>query len=326
MRNLILLTLSILSYGCVQAKVSATIPFGKTKILLTDSAETARILSKSDNYTAGFSTFDKQGRLQMTTALTEDDYLQNVARESRTWTTAEQKALANCFEKIESWCKLNKVVLNLPKTIVVAKTTGKEELGSQGYTRGNTIVLASSTEVNLVAHELFHVYSRFNPKVRDELYRIIHFEKCNPIAYHAAFQNLILTNPDCPIVEHYAEVPASFFGKAGDKVPATLVLYSSENYSGGDVFGKYLKVGLLELEKVGKEMKPKMDGGRTSFVELGEKNMMDVINYLGANTGYLLHPEEISAEHFSMMIGGQKVGNPSAIQNMKEVLQRESKS
>jgi hypothetical protein len=49
----------------------------------------------------------------------------------------------------------------------------------------------------------------------------------------------------------------------------------------------------------------------------------DLKQKIGNNTNYTLHPEEILAEHFVMLVQGQEVPEPSYIEAMKVVLQQE---
>ena len=72
------------------------------------------------------------------------------------------------------------------------KTTGREE-GNAAYCRGKAIVLpASKLQLppnrlqRLLMHELFHLLSRQDPQLRKQLYGIVGFTPCDPIALPAS--------------------------------------------------------------------------------------------------------------------------------------------
>lgn len=300
----LLLLVASVAYG-------RSIPFLNSSVEIIDSTEAAAVIGIDDGYPAGFSLFDIQSRLG--NAATYKDYLPFAMHQTQNWSATEQEALKDAFSKIATFLTAQSINLNLPAKIYLIKSTTKEEFGAEGYTRANKIVLNTSVEgisTGLVAHELFHVFSRHNPNKRDQLYRIFGFKKCNPIALKEAIENRNITNPDCPLVSHYLTI---------DNEDMTLLLYSNRNYTGGSVFEKYVSVGLLVLEGRGDDMKPKKAGGKAVIKEI--KDTPALFNLIGTNTGYVLHPEEICADHFSMMITGKKVEQPELIEKFKSTLQ-----
>src|SRR5437667_368014 len=81
------------------------------------------------------------------------------------------------------------VPLSFPTTVQLIKTTGVEE-GNAAYTRGTAIVISkvelSKTQSELekiICHELFHILSRHNPKLRERLYAIIGFIPCDDVEF-----------------------------------------------------------------------------------------------------------------------------------------------
>ena len=89
------------------------------------------------------------------------------------------------------------------------KTTGAEE-GNAAYTRATAIVLPKSELgkgqdhlKKLICHELFHILSRQNPELREKLYAIIGFTKCNEIKLPPELERRKITNPDAPRNDHF---------------------------------------------------------------------------------------------------------------------------
>jgi hypothetical protein len=225
--------------------------------------------------------------------------------------------LKKSFMEVEAFLRMNNIKLNLPATIQLIKTAGKEEFGAEGYTRDNRIILCTGPQqqitTHLVAHELFHVYSRFNEKKRNEIYTIFGFKKCNRINTTAALNNRMITNPDCPFIEHY--ITLNIEGKPADMV---LQLYSKKDYNESYTFGDYINLGLLQVEGNAEQKRPVIKDGKGLLYEVDQ--VPDLFRHIGSNTSYILHPEEISAEHFALWVINQKVPQPEFFEKLKAVL------
>jgi hypothetical protein len=298
------------------AGASLTFPFAGSTVELLDSAAAAAANGASDPYSRALTPFDLQIRLGKLSGAREQDYLAKAAAEVRNWPLEEQEQLKAAFAGIEKFLSTNKIRLNLPATIQMIKTEGKEEFGAEGYTRENRISLntgGQNISVHLVAHELFHVYSRHNEKKRDAIYGLFGFRKCNVITTAPAFNGRIVTNPDCPFIEHYITLDRS--GKPTDMV---LQLYSKKEYNERYTFEDYMNVALLAVDGDDTHKKPVMKEGSGEVFDI--EQVPELFAKISTNTPYILHPEEISAEHFAMMIMGMNVQQPTYIEKLKAVL------
>jgi len=306
--------LLLLLAGSVQAATGFN--FGGCKIELPDSADAAAIVGTPDTYSNALSNFDLTVRVAA--GATREDYLAAAQRSVRSWPQEEQEALKKAFGQIETFLKNNGIKLNLPASIRMIKTTAKEEFGAEGYTRSNNIMLNTKAEpvgVHIVAHELFHVFSRFNTTVRDALYANISFQKCNPIAYSASLGSRTITNPDCPVLEHYVTLDID-----GMQKDVVIVLYSAAEVKPGASLGDFLQIGLLEVSGSDKDKKPVMVDGKAVVHDIS--TVPDLFKKVGMNTMYMLHPEEICAEHFAAMVSETKVQQPEYLEQMKAVLKK----
>jgi hypothetical protein len=306
--------LGFLLAGNVQAATG--FDFGSCKIELPDSAEAAAIVGTPDTYTNALQKFDLTVRIGA--GATAKDYLAAAQKAVRTWPQEEQAALKKSFGEIEAFLKSSGIKLNLPASIRMIKTTAGEEFGAEGYTRANNIMLNTAAEpvgVHLVAHELFHVFSRYNTATRDALYANINFKKCNPIAYSAALGGRTITNPDCPVLEHYVTLD-----KEGAKKDMVLVLYSKNDLADKTPLGDFIQIGLLEVRGDDAHKAPLVVNGSGVINDLDKTP--DLFNKVGTNTQYLLHPEEICAEHFAALVSGAKVPQPGYLEKMKAVLKQ----
>jgi hypothetical protein len=161
--------------------------------------------------------------------------------------------------------------------------------------------------------------TRKNPQMLDSLYSIIGFKPCNEIEFPPALAPRKLTNPDAPKNDHYIQVSIG-----EKKVCAVPILYSKttkyDMKAGGEFFA-YLKFQLLLVEKTA-------DGGKFSAVYNGQNPLLaepaDVqgfIEQVGKNTGYIIHPEEILADNFMMLVLEIKnLPSPEIIEKLRNVL------
>ena len=284
--------------------------FMNITVQLADSTDAAGYLAQKDGYAASFSTFDMQGRFRDKNTHTEAEYMAMAGKQMRSWTAGEQTTIKKSFDEIAVALKTAKMNMRLPDTILFVKSTCLEEFGAGGYTRKNAIVINANEGVttSLTAHELFHVITRHNPTLRDKLYENIGFRTCNPIEVTNAMKGLNITNPDCPVISHYTTI-------GGEDM--VLVLHSKKPYEGGNVFeGDYIDISLLVVNGDDKNKSIVIKEGKALLYKLDEKP--ELFSIIGTNTPYVLHPEEICAEHFSALVTGAKVNEPEYLEKMKE--------
>lgn len=307
-----------LLFSC-HAKAGTTVqfPFAGSTVILLDSAGAASENVKSDAYTQALTPFDLQIRLGIQQGASEKDYLARSASQVRSWPADEQEQLKQAFGEVDAFLKKQGVKLNLPATIMMIKTAGKEEFEADGYTRGNRIMLCTNPRqpinAHIIAHELFHVYSRFNEQKRNEIYAIFGFKRCKRINTSVAINGRMITNPDCPFIEHYITIM-----KDGKPMDMVLQLYSKNDYNERYTLGDYANVGLLQVEGNDMSKRPVMKDGKGVFYELDQ--VPDFFAQISGNTSYILHPEEISAEHFALWVIGQKVPQPEFMEKLKAKL------
>src|SRR5207253_800853 len=99
------------------------------------------------------------------------------------WRDDEIRKIAPLLEELRA--KIGPWKLNLPATVLLVKTSGREE-GRAAYCRGPAIVIPQNMVndpprklASILAHELFHVLSSHNRPLREALYATIGFRKCN---------------------------------------------------------------------------------------------------------------------------------------------------
>lgn len=214
----------------------------------------------------------------------------------------------------------------LPPVIHFIQTTGREE-GNAPYTRGNAIIVPSGTVrrpaaqlTGMLAHEVFHLLSRSNPALRDRLYAAIGFEPCGEVRHPATLADRRITNPDAPINAHAIEVSLD-----GERVHGVPILFStSPTYDaerGGEFFA-YLKFELLLVERT-------PNGGHRVLTDATGPRMVPIEKVtgfhekIGRNTGYILHPEEVLADNFALIVQGINTAkSPEVLDRIRSAMGR----
>jgi SagB-type dehydrogenase family enzyme len=278
------------------------------------------ILGAKDDYSEKLSRFDLTAKMQTDKPVTRQDYLANAADSVVSWTDEEKKNLEPALEQIKS--DLSFLKWQFPQTVYLIKTTGKEE-GGMSYTRGNGVVLhggrGGGRAKGLITHELFHVLSRHNPEMRDQLYATIGFKKCNDIVIPEPLSQIMISNPDAPKNQHYIEVTYE-----GKKVCAVPILFSNRpkyDVNEGGSFSMYMKSKLLIVQEDAndKQFKPVLKAGEPLLVDRNDVN--GFYEQVGRNTGYLIHPEEAMASNFAILAEGRSdVPSPEILEKMRAVL------
>lgn len=305
----------------------SSIEFREGTVLVFAEPQQAREhLMEKDDFIKNLSPFDRSARLATDKPVTEEEFLKYVAEQILPWTDGEKKRIREMVESIAN--RVNNLEPNLPPEILLIKTTGREE-GGASYCRANAIVLPSSALYGMnvdmekvLIHELFHIISANNSKLREALYNVINFRKCNDVELPAELRDRKITNPDGIKNDHYIEL------KYKDGLIRVIpILYSfNEKYDvalGGSFFS-YMRMNLLALEKAGDKWRYKSgDNGKPVLLTVWE--VPDYNNKIGLNTEFTIHPDEILAENFVLMVQEtQPVKSEWVIENMKKVFQEQA--
>ena len=319
----LLLTLAISILPCLP---TALIGSGATYVKVSGdclahfatASEAAEILTRKDDFIQRLSAFDRAARMKTDRTISEEEFLGFVKANVTSWTDAEKREVESAIGKIRP--ALEALSLPLPKTIALLKTTGMEE-GQAFYTRDTAIVFPESqlTGKNAtalektIAHELFHILSRENPAMRQALYQAIGFTPCAEIQLPASVQARRITNPDAPRNDHSIRLHAD-----GKEITAVPILFSAtENYDirrGGEFFS-YLQFQFLILENG--------SGSPSAGEVLPPSRVSGFFEQVGRNTDYIIHPEEILAENFALLVlNEQKVASPAILERIREILSR----
>jgi hypothetical protein len=304
--------------------LAANVPLTTTtRVQFADPRQGASALTQRDVFLAQLSPFDYQVRLKTDQPVGEQDLLAHIPRHVTSWTAEETARLTAVLESLAA--KLAPWNLPLPRTILLIKTDGQEDAGA-AYTRGDAIVLpqrmidgSRKSLDKLLPHELFHVLSRHNPGLRQALYSAIGFQQTNEVQLPEPLRARRITNPDAPLNDQFIRVVLN-----GQKMELMPILFSkSERYEpaqGGTLFS-YLTFKLMALEGEPGNHRPLLVSGQPTLYEPAQ--VPGFFEQVGRNTNYIIHPEEILADNFVMLLHGRaNLPSPHVVQRLGQLLQQ----
>ncbi|HEV2803476.1 MAG TPA: hypothetical protein VGW57_00965 [Chthoniobacterales bacterium] len=306
----------------VSAPAKGETTIGKNTVVRFLSANESRpVIAARDDFVKRLSPFDRAARLKVAQPVSEEQYLAFVGSNVRDWTEKETEQLCTIMAEFPPLL----AGLPWPATIQLIKTTGAEE-GNAAYTRGAAIFLPvadlarSSPELKrLLCHELFHILSRRNPGLREKLYSVIGFTACDEVELPPELAARKITNPDAPRNDHLIRLQID--GQTRLALP--VLLSSAETYDvkrGGEFFN-YLTFQFLVMEPTTTPRRFKVAQQNGSPRLVGIKAVTGFFEQVGRNTEYIIHPEEILADNFALLVlGGEKIATPEILDKMKKVL------
>ena len=294
----------------------------KTVIQFADERVAADRLGQVDTFIDALSPFDRAARVRSERRVSREEFLRVVAAQARSWTEDETRALTLTIESIRAG--LAPYAAHFPKRILLVKTTGNEE-GDAAYCRHDDVIVLPQKMLSdsprplgdLFLHELFHILSRNNRDLRDSLYRVVGYKPCPPIELPESLRPRKITNPDAPVVEHYIEVEAD-----GRTIAAVPVLFSSAaeyDPASGRTFFAYLTFRLLAIEREGDRWQPMHVGIEPWVLEVAD--VRGFFEQIGRNTDYIIHPEEVLADNFVLLVSGKRdVPSPKILERIGRLL------
>lgn len=235
------------------------------------------------------------------------DYIDFIKKEAISFLPEDMDKINKTMSKVEHL--ILEIHPNyLSDSIKFIKVEGKR-YGDQAYfTKDNAIIipaeeLSSFNEkkfLEVMLHELFHIFSRQNSMLKKELYKSIGFEALpGKLHIDSSFNQQILLNPD-GINFHY-EIKIKSYEQVYRCLP---VLYTEstfqdykENYFENlqfDLFPVYEKNGQFVL------------ANPEEAQQLNLKSHPNFYAQIGRNTDYIIHPDEILADNFVFMVQKKK--------------------
>jgi len=304
-----------------------SMPLGKgSELVFATVAEGSGVLGAEDDFTRRMSPFDRQARLKAAGAVSGAEHRAFAARSVLEWSDRDRRRIAEAMRGLDA--RFTELGVGFPKRVLVVKTSGDEE-GGAAYTRGEAImlpakILGSATPVlrRLLCHELFHVLSRSAPELRRKLYASIGFEPCGDVTLPGDFERRRITNPDAPAFDHGIRVRVD--GVERWMVPVLWSQTADYDAKAGQAFFETMEFRLMAVRLEGDPVRgvPEIDAGGAPIMTKPE-DAGGFFEQVGRNTGYLIHPEEILADNFEILVAGERrTPNPEIVRRLGELLRK----
>jgi hypothetical protein len=237
-------------------------------------------------------------RVMQPQIVSQEQYEEFISEQTLCWGDQEITEISNDLHSLSKKLnQLNSKVFQLDIDLI--KTTGKEESEAY-YTRSNFIVIPNGKiSRRVLAHEIFHVFSRKFPELRDQMYGLINFYPEN-ITLPTEVKEKEILNPDVDSIRHSIEL--NYEGQLINATPIILSAVDITQINNLDkTFFKYVNLFMINV-RTGELIKPKQT---------------DILARTGGNTRYIFHPEEIFADNFSFMLADEQVANNDLIEKIK---------
>jgi hypothetical protein len=297
MRNAILATALLLA---LTTGARADAGWSAATFVFATREEGAQALGASDDYTTQMTPLDRATRMKTDAAVSAEDYRRFAADAARDWTNEEREALLADIAKLVP--ALTDLHVPVPQRVLLIKTSGAEE-GHAAYTRGDAVmipeVMADGEKEGLqwiLAHEVFHVVSRQDPALREQLYAAIGFNKVDPFPLPTDIAAHLVTNPDVQGNDHMVRVTVDDQEVCGTPILQFLIDRYDPQQSGE--FFNHMRDRFLYSRNIAE----RKDGVPTDLQVTASNRVVGYERRVGENTTYDFHPEEILAENFAMML------------------------
>ena len=268
-----------------------------------DLLRAQKTLGHKDRYAKQLSDFEMGARQKTTAPTNLKEFLDFAAAAGRSWTALEKENWQALVGKLSD--AMEGLNLHVPN-IDLIKTSGEEEFGG-AYTRRHAIMFPESWATSLpmtdprrafflLAHELFHVLSRTDPLLRDDLYALLGFKTVDGFEYPAELEDRRLSNPDAFEYLHTLTVQSG--SESVDVMPVIQSLLPLNEVIQLPNFFDALDIVLLSVDAGTGEALRDGNGDLIKY-NFGNTNWIPLML---RNSSYIIHPEEILADNFATLM------------------------
>jgi hypothetical protein len=262
-----------------------------------------KTLGHKDRYAKQLSDFEMGARQKTTAPTNLKEFLNFAAAAGRSWTALEKDNWQALVGKLSD--AMEGLNLHVPN-IDLIKTSGEEEFGG-AYTRRHAIMFPESWATSLpmtdprrafflLAHELFHVLSRTDPQLRDDLYALLGFKTVDGFEYPAELEDRRVSNPDSFEYLHTVTVQAG--SESVDVLPVFQSLLPLNEVIQLPNFFDALDIVLLSVDSGTGEALRDANGDLIKY-NFGNTNWIPLML---RNSSYIIQPEEILADNFATLM------------------------
>jgi hypothetical protein len=272
------------------------------RVDFADLHRAQKTLGHKDRWAKQLSDFEMGARQKTTAPTNLKEFLDFAAGAVRGWTAEEKADWTVVVDKLSDAMKgLN---LHVPN-IDLVNTSGEEEFDS-AYTRRHAVVFPESmaslpaTDSRrayfLLAHEVFHVLSRTDSLLRDDLYALLGFKAVDGFEYPAELEDRRISNPDAFEYLHTLTVQSG--SETVDVMPVIQSLLPLNEVIQLPNFFDALDIVLLSVDAGTGEALRDSNGDLIKY-NFGNTNWVPLML---RNSSYIIHPEEILADNFATLM------------------------
>ena len=295
-------TVAQASHAAANASSCAGSHILSERVTFADLDRAQKILGHKDRWAKQLSDFDMGANLKTAEPTDLKEFLDFAAAAARGWTAQEKDNWQPLVGRLsDAMTGLN---LHVPN-IDLVKTSGEEEFGS-AYTRRHAIMFPESmaslpmTDSRrayfLLAHEVFHVLSRTDSLLRDDLYALLGFKTVDGFEYPAELEDRRISNPDAFEYLHTLTVQSGsesvdVMPVIQSLLPLNEVIQLPNFFAALDIVLLAVDAGTGEALRDGNGDLIKYNFGNTNWIPL-----------MLRNSSYIIHPEEILADNFATLM------------------------
>jgi hypothetical protein len=300
----------------VLAGALAPLPVAALEFAFATPEQGAAVLSTQDEFMAAIAPHDVALRVGSNDNLTAARLAEHYAANTRVWTPEERARLEASIARVSPL--LSPYEALLPPRMLLIASTDRVDAGF-AFTRGSDIVMGATLPEDgarldhVLIHEVFHVLSRRNPARRDAIYDAVGFVRCMQITLPENVRNRILTNPDAPVVNYVFPLGESDVGVVATPV---IVVNSTTFDPARPSMAQYVGVEFASLHRDAAGVcTPAAEPAPEAAVQAALQRRA------GRNTGYIIHPEEIAADNFALMlVGGEGAPDQWVFERLRAAL------
>lgn len=318
----IALAVTLASASAAHAQADGYSGIKGTVVRFATVAQGRAVLGAEDDWTAATSDFQRAATMGVAPPVTRARFLAFTVGTVKPWSAPQEARWRKALDTLAP--RFAALHVPLPAEVLLVNTDGRDAANAP-YTRANAVMLpmaaleegsaGSPPDVVLLAHELFHVVSRHSPALATRLYSTIGFEPVAPLQWPAVWLPARIANPDAPHDRHAMRV--SIAGRSALVMP--MLMASRTDLKPGESFFSVMDVRLLEVTtSANGPTLPVMRDGQPVWHAPG--SVPDFLDKLGANTGYIIHPEETMADNFALLVSGARARNPQLLRRIEAVL------
>lgn len=273
------------------------------------------ILGRQDAYVHSTAPRERSVILKTEAPVTPERFARAMAETALEWSEEERRGFAEVLPRLQRF--LAPMRWKAPSTILLVKVSDRLMDGFP-HTRANAIVLPEGMLRDalarpvlmdyLMAHEAFHVLTRADSQLREELYSAIGFRACETTELPAVLAEQRITNPDAPEKRYAIRLTR------GEVMP--FVHFVPEPIDVTKGFSVHARTSWLPVDR--------HDGNcRARDERLTTDSLEGLYEQVGRNTGYVIHPEEILADNFALLFRAPaKIASPEVPTRIERILRR----